>query len=94
MHLSVTIKKIQAGYLTSSYFKDILLYLAQIKLPSSKTAIRKVEALLEKYILLDLLLFKIISTSVKETAVMAIPETCAAKKLPYIILACLQDIRA
>ena len=41
MHLLVTIKKIQAGYLSSSCFKDIYLYLAQNKLPSSKTAIRK-----------------------------------------------------
>ena len=68
-HLSVTIKEIQAGYLTSSYFKEIFLYLAQNKLPSSKAAIRMVEALAEKYILLDSLLFKIISTPDKETAV-------------------------
>ena len=27
MHLSVTVKEIQAGYLSSSYFKDIPLYL-------------------------------------------------------------------
>ena len=78
-HLSVTIKEIQAGYLTSSYFKDIFLYLAQNKLPSSKAAIRMVEALAEKYILLDSLLFKIISTPDKETAVLAILETCADK---------------
>ena len=39
MHLSVTVKEIQAGYLHSSYFKDIYLYLAENKLPSSKTAI-------------------------------------------------------
>ena len=42
------IKEIQAGYLTSSYFKDIYLYLAQNKLPSSKAAIRKVGVLTEK----------------------------------------------
>ena len=45
MHLSVTVKEIQAGYLSSSYFKDIYLYLAQNRLPSSKAAIRKVEML-------------------------------------------------
>ena len=28
-HLSIMIKEIQAGYVTSSYFKDIYLYLAQ-----------------------------------------------------------------
>ena len=41
MHLSVTINEIQAGYLSSSYFKDMYLYLAQNKLPSSKAAIKK-----------------------------------------------------
>ena len=41
MHLSGTVKEIQAGYLNSSYFKDIYLYLAQNKLPSSKAAIQK-----------------------------------------------------
>ena len=49
------------------------------KLPSTKSAIRKIEALAEKYILLDLLLFKIILTPEKETAVLAIPETCVDK---------------
>ena len=43
MHLPVKIKEIQAGYLHSSYFKDIYLYLSQNKLPSSKTAIKRVE---------------------------------------------------
>ena len=73
------IQDIQAGYLISPYFKDIHLLLAQNKLPSSKTAIRKIEALAEKYILLDSLLFKIISTPYKETAVLAIPEMCIDK---------------
>ena len=45
MHLPVEIKEIQAGYLNSPYFKDIYLYLAQYKLPSTKAAIRKVETL-------------------------------------------------
>ena len=79
MHLSITIKDIQVRYLISSYFKDIYLYLAQNKLPSTKSAIKKVEALAEKYILLDSLLFKITLTPEKETAVLAIPETCADK---------------
>ena len=42
-------------------------------------AIRKVETLVEWYILLDSLLFKI--TPEKETAVLAIPETCINKIL-------------
>ena len=70
------IKEIQAGYLNSLYFKEIFLYLAHNKLPSSKVGIRKVEALAEKYILLDSLLFKISTTPEKEMALLAIPETC------------------
>ena len=67
--------EIHAGYLHSSYLKeDIFLYLSQNKLPSSIAAIKKVEALSERYILLDSLLFKI--TPAKETAILAIPETC------------------
>ena len=42
--------------LISPYFKDLYLFLAQNKLPSTKTAICKVEMLAEKYIL-DSLLF-------------------------------------
>ena len=48
-------------------------------LPTSKAAIRKVETLAERYILLDSLLFKI--TPEKETAVLAVPETCADKTI-------------
>ena len=47
MHLHVSIKEIQAGYLVSPYFKDIYLYLVQNKLPSNKAAIQKVETLAE-----------------------------------------------
>ena len=71
------IKEIQAGYLCSPYFKDLYLYLLQTKLPSSKSAIRKLETLAEKYVLLDSLLFRI--SPEKETAVLAIPETCTDK---------------
>ena len=38
-HLPVTIKEIQASYLISPYFNDLYLYLAQNKLPSTKTVI-------------------------------------------------------
>ena len=58
-HLPITIKEIQAGYLNSPPFKDLYLYLSQNKLPSSKNAMHKIEALSEKYILLDSLLFKL-----------------------------------
>ena len=37
------------------------------------------EMLAEKYILLDSLLFKLVTTPEKETALLAIPETCANK---------------
>ena len=57
----------------------IYLYLAQNKLPSTKTAIQKVETLTEKYILLDSLLFQIITTKRKETTLLDIPEICADK---------------
>ena len=36
MHLPLTIKEIQAGYLNSSYFKDIYIYLVQNRLPNKK----------------------------------------------------------
>ena len=76
-HMLVEIKEIQAGYLYSSYFKDLYLYLSQNKLPSSKMAIRTVEALAEKYIILDSLLFKV--NPEKETVVLAVPEACIDK---------------
>ena len=53
MHLPVTVKEIQAVYLISPYFKDLYLYLAQNKLPSTKIVICKLETLTEKYIWLD-----------------------------------------
>ena len=78
-HLPVAIKKIQTGYLVSPHFKDIYLYLAQTELPSTKTAMQKVVTLAEKYTLLDSLLFKIVTTPEKETALLAIPEICSDK---------------
>ena len=76
-HLPVEIKEIWAGYLHSSYFKDLYLCLLQNKLPSYKVVIKRVETLAEKYILLDSLLFKV--NPEKETAVLAMPETCKDK---------------
>ena len=49
------------------------------KLPSSKSAICKIEVLAERCILLDSLLIKLITISEKETALLAIPEMCADK---------------
>ena len=76
-HLPIEIKEIQAGYLQSPYFKDLYQYLLQNKLPHSKPAIKKLEALSERYVLLDSLLFRI--NPEKETAVLAIPEECVDK---------------
>ena len=58
-HLLVKIKEIQAGYLHSPYFKEVYQYISQNKLPHSKLVIKKLEALSERYILLDSLLFRI-----------------------------------
>ena len=65
------------GYICSPYFKDLHLYLLQNKLPTSKSAIRKLETLSEKYALLDSLLFRI--SPEKEPAALAIPEMCTDK---------------
>ena len=77
MHLPVEIKEIQAGYLSSFCFKNIYIHLLQIKLPTSKAVIRNVELLAERHIVLDSLLLKI--TPEKESAVLAVPETCTDK---------------
>ena len=79
IYLPVTVKEIQEGYLSCPHFKDLYLYLAQNKLPSTKNAIHKVEMLVEKYILLDSLLFKLVTTPEKESVLLAIPETYADK---------------
>ena len=78
-HLPLTIKEIQAGYLTSPYFKDLYLFLSQNKLPSKRSSIKKVEKLAESFVLLDSLIFKLVTTSDKEAAVLAIPEVCVDK---------------
>ena len=79
IHLPLIIKEIQAGCLTSLYFKDLYLFLSQNKLPSKRFSIKKVKTLAENFILLDSLLFKLVTTPDKETALLAIPETCMDK---------------
>ena len=73
-HLQVTVKEIHAGYLDSLYFKDLDLYLTQNKLPSSKNAIHKTEALAERYVMLDSLLYKL--NLEKERVLLGILEMC------------------
>ena len=75
-HLTLTIKEIQAGYLNSPYFKDLYLFLSQNKLPSKRSSIKKVETLAESFILLDSLIFKLVTMPDKEAAILAIPEIC------------------
>ena len=79
MHLPITIKEIQAGYLTSSFFKDLYRYLAQNIMPHKCHARCKVEMLAESFILLDSLLFKLVMIPNKEKAFLAIPENCIDK---------------
>ena len=78
-HLPLTIKEIQAGYLSSSFFKDLYVYLAHNKLPSKKNIIPKVLTQSQNYVLLDQLLFKLIMVPDKEKALLAIPESCTDK---------------
>ena len=78
-HLPLTIKEIQAGYLNSPFFKDLYRYMAQNKFPSKKSAVCKVLTLSQKYVLLDQLLFKLITVPDSEKALLAIPGTYADK---------------
>ena len=78
-HLPLTIKVIQAGYLASSFFKDLYKYLAQNIMPHKRHAGCKVEALAESFILLDFLLFKLVMILDKEKVLLDIPENCADK---------------
>ena len=79
MHLPLTIKEIQAGYLSSPYLKDLYLFLLQNKLPSKRSSVQKVETLAESFVLLDSLIFKLVMMPAKEAAVLAIPEVCIDK---------------
>ena len=76
-HLPLTIKEIKAGYLNSSFFKDLYRYVAQNELPSKRSAICEVLTLSQNYVLLDQLLFKFIMIPDREKALLAIPELCA-----------------
>ena len=78
-HLPLTIKEIQAGYLSRPYFKDLYLFLSQNKLPSKRSTIKKVKTLAESFVLQDSLIFKLVMTPDKEAAELAIPEICIDK---------------
>ena len=72
-------KEIQAGYLSSPYFKDLYLFLPQNKLPSKRSSIKKVERLAENFVLLDSLIFKLVTMPDKEAPLLAIPMICVDK---------------
>ena len=78
-HLPIIIKEIQAGHLNSHFFKDLYWYLAQNIMPYKCHARYKVEMLAESFILLDSLLFKLVTIPNKEKALLAIPENCIDK---------------
>ena len=78
-HLTLTIKEIKAGYLSSPYFKDLHLFLLQNKLLSKRSSAKKVETLAESFVLLDFLIYKLVTMPDKEAAVLAIPEICIDK---------------
>ena len=78
-HLPLTIKEIQAGYLNSPFFKDLYRYLVQNIMPPKSHARCKVEMLSESFIMLDSLLFKLITVPNKEKALLAIQENCIDK---------------
>ena len=51
MHLLLTIKEIQTGYLNSPYFKELYLFLSQNKLPSKRSSVKKVKPLAGSFVL-------------------------------------------
>ena len=93
MHLPLTIKEIQAGYLTSSFFKDLYRYLAQNIMLHKRHTKCKVEMLAESFILLDSLLFKLVTVLDKEKALLAIQKLVQTKSLNFIIPVYLEDIK-
>ena len=75
-HLPMPLKRNTGRNLTSLYFKNMYLYLAQNQLPSSRVAVRQVETQAETYLLLDSLLFKIENFHDEQKPVLFIPEFC------------------
>ena len=63
----------------SSHISRIISIPGPNKLPSMKSAICKVVMIVEKYILLDSLLFKLVTMPEKESVLLEIPEICIDK---------------
>ena len=75
----MTVNQIQAAYLISPYFKDLYQYIAQNNLPSTKTAIHKVETLAEKIYIARFIIIQIGQHTRTEMALLARPEICTNK---------------
>ena len=86
--LLFAIKETLADYLMGPFLKDLYRYLAQNIMPHKRHARHKVEVQVKSFILLDSLLFKLVTIPDKEKALLAITETCADKiiDLYYTIL--------
>ena len=93
MHLPLTIKEIQAGYLASSFFKDLYRYLAQNVMPHERHARCKEEALAEPFILLDSLLFKLVMIPDKKKHFSLFQKIVQTRSLSFIIPVYSQDIK-
>ena len=78
-HLPLTIKEVQAGHLSSSFSKTCMYIWHTVSCQTKKHAIQKVLTLSQNYVLLDQLLFKLITIPDKEKALLAIPQLCTDK---------------
>ena len=92
--LPITVKEIQAGDLTSPYFKDFHLYLTQNKLPSKKSATHKVGTLAEKIIFLDSFYSNYSQHLTKRQHFWPYQKYPWTRSSPYTTLVFSQDIRS
>ena len=60
-HVPLTIKEMQTGYLARSFFKNLYRYLTQNIMLHKRHARHKVEVLAESFILLESLLFNLVT---------------------------------
>ena len=75
------VSEIKAGYSISPYLEDVCLYLVQNKLSSLKAPVRRTEVLVERYSLLNSLLFRLHSTPGKTALIFAVPENCVDRMI-------------
>ena len=63
-HLQGSIRDLEAAYLDSPHLRDIYIYLQQNRVSSNKRLPKRMEIQVNKYLLLDKLLFKFLTNSV------------------------------